>query len=86
MCAPGEADIILQHLQAVGLPTRPTQVAGPSMTAADLLAHMAQDKKVSEGKVTFVLAEGIGKACLKRDVADTDVLAVLEAALANSGS
>jgi len=86
MCAPAEADIILQHLQAVGLPTRPTQVAGPSMTAADLLAHMAQDKKVSEGKVTFVLAEGIGKACLKRDVADTDVLAVLEAALANSGS
>ena len=52
-------------------------------TADSLMAHMMQDKKVSQGEITFVLAEGIGQAILKSGVPDTDVRAVLDAALAD---
>ena len=77
------APAVKRHLDAVGLPTRPSQIPGFSGTADSLMAHMMQDKKVSQGEITFVLAEGIGQAILKSGVPDTDVRAVLDAALAD---
>ena len=44
----------------------------------ELLVHMGHDKKASEGRITFVLAGGVGKAFLTAEVAASDVLAVLE--------
>jgi 3-dehydroquinate synthetase len=43
---------------------------------------MEQDKKVSRGRMTFVLARGIGQAFLSRDVAEADVIGLLEGELA----
>jgi 3-dehydroquinate synthase len=37
---------------------------------------MGQDKKVVDGKLTFILARGIGEAFITRDV-DTDALRAL---------
>lgn len=53
-------------LSAAGLPV---QLNGKiEYTADDLLAAMAHDKKVSHGHVRFVLAEKIGKGCIKGDI------------------
>ncbi|SOD94684.1 3-dehydroquinate synthase [Caenispirillum bisanense] len=56
------------HLAAVGLPVVPPRLEGRRMDADILVSHMASDKKVADGKVTFVLAHGIGRAFLCRDV------------------
>ena len=39
---------------------------------------MAQDKKVSRGRLTFILTRGIGQAFIANDVAPSEVLAFLE--------
>jgi 3-dehydroquinate synthase len=74
-----DAARVRRHLAAVGLPTRPP---GLHWDVDRLLALMAQDKKVRDGRITFVLVRGIGKAFLARDV-DTEVVrAVLQQAVA----
>ncbi len=69
------------HLDAVGLPDISSLKGKYDLTAEKLLAHMSQDKKVKNGIITFVLTYGIGKAFLKQDVDNADVLTVLNAAL-----
>jgi 3-dehydroquinate synthase len=81
LCSTADAKAAKAHLDAVGLPTRPGQIADSSFTVDSLMGHMMQDKKVKEGEITFVLAEGIGKACLKRGVPDAAVKDILEQAL-----
>jgi shikimate kinase/3-dehydroquinate synthase len=44
---------------------------------ADLMAHMQRDKKMQDGKLSFVLAHGIGKAFTTRDVPEEAVREVL---------
>jgi 3-dehydroquinate synthase len=58
---------------AAGLPTRLDQMPnymqnGQTMAADALIDHMRQDKKAEGGKLTFVLARGIGDAFTARDV------------------
>ena len=48
------------HLAAVGLPTRLQRRAGRLPDADALMDLIAQDKKVKRGKLTFILARGIG--------------------------
>jgi 3-dehydroquinate synthase len=55
-------------IAAVGLPTRLEEVAGHPFDADRLLAHMAQDKKAEAGRLTFILARGLGEAFVARDV------------------
>jgi len=82
LCAFTEATRVERHLASVGLPGGPPELRDARWTAERLLAHMAQDKKVKDGKLVFVLARGIGRAFLARDVDPADVRAVLELALA----
>jgi 3-dehydroquinate synthase len=44
---------------------------------------MAQDKKVIDGQLRFILARGIGQAFVTSDVPREAVLSVLEDALAS---
>jgi 3-dehydroquinate synthase len=74
-----DAARLRRHLAAVGLPTRPPSHA---WDVDRLLALMAHDKKVRDGRITFVLARGIGKAFVARDVDTGAVRAVLEQAVA----
>ena len=46
-----------------------------------MLNHMRQDKKVTDGRLTFVLARGIGQAFVTNDVAESTVTEMLQAAL-----
>ena len=50
--------------------------------AATLLDHMRVDKKVTGGKLTFILANDIGDAFVTTQVDESDVLAVLKESLA----
>ena len=56
------------HLGEVGLPTRISQIPGGGFEVDQLMDLMAQDKKVSRGKLTFILVKGIGRAFIARDV------------------
>ncbi|MDJ0947940.1 MAG: 3-dehydroquinate synthase [Alphaproteobacteria bacterium] len=62
-----EAARVEAHLSAVGLPTRIADLAHTFRTDA-LLSRMGQDKKVRDGRLTFVLARGIGSAFLSAEV------------------
>jgi 3-dehydroquinate synthase len=80
LCPPEDAARVRRHLASVGLPVAPP--AGLGRSAAELVALMGQDKKVRDGKVTFVLARGIGRAFIERGVDPAAVLGLLETALA----
>ena len=66
------------HLKDVGLPTRISQIPGGGFDVDTLLDLMAQDKKVSRGKLTFILAKGIGRAFIAKDVPVDKVRLFLE--------
>jgi 3-dehydroquinate synthase len=68
-----------KHLKAVGLPAAIADIPGPRPEADTLIAAMAHDKKVKDGKLTFVLAKGLGHAFTSRDVPLDAVRSVLSA-------
>lgn len=82
LCDDADAERVRHHIEATGLPASLCDVAGPSWSADGLIAHMMQDKKVQDGRITFVLARGIGKSFITRDVDMSDVRSLLEDALA----
>ena len=57
-----EAERVDRHLAAVGLPTSPSMVPGGTPGPDELMTLMAQDKKVKRGRLTFILARGIGES------------------------
>ncbi len=69
LCAPEDAARVEQHFRAVGLPTEISAIPGDKPTTGELLRLMAQDKKVTGGKMVLVLARGIGQALVESDIA-----------------
>lgn len=76
-CPPEHPPRVSAHLKALGLKTAISEIGGPALAADELLQHMAQDKKVADGRLTFILARGIGAAFVTQDVNAGDVRAVL---------
>ncbi len=68
-CAAETAGRVRRHLAAIGLPTEIATAKGRALTAEALIAHMQKDKKVSDGRITLILARGIGEAFVSREVA-----------------
>jgi 3-dehydroquinate synthase len=68
LCPGQDASRVAGHLAAVGLPTRLQDVPGGRGSVDALLDGMAQDKKVKGGRLTFILARGIGQSFIARDV------------------
>jgi 3-dehydroquinate synthase len=64
-------------IAAAGLPTTLAEIPGQPFAAARLVAHMAQDKKAEGGRLTFILARGLGEAFVARDVDASAVAAFL---------
>ncbi|MBS7541079.1 3-dehydroquinate synthase [Ancylobacter lacus] len=79
LCAPQDAERVAAHLKAVGLPTRIPDIPGELPDTEGLMALIAQDKKVSRGALTFILARGIGASFIARDVDPATVRAFLDA-------
>ena len=74
--------MVRRHLAAVGLPSGLGSLRGRRWRTAALVDHMRQDKKVKDGRLTFVLARGIGRAFLSRAVEPAQLEALLARALA----
>ena len=77
LCSGQDATRVEGHLKAVGLPTRLREIPGFDATAEDILAAMRQDKKVDRGRLTFILARGIGESFVARGVDEAGVSAFL---------
>src|SRR5690606_5403296 len=82
LCPPEDAARVARHLAAVGLPTRPAAISGRAWEPERLIELMRRDKKVRDGRVTFVLARGIGQAVLRDDVRLDDLRELLSVAVA----
>jgi 3-dehydroquinate synthase len=77
LLAPAEAVRVERHLATVGLPTKPADVAFEWPGADALMALMAQDKKARRGKLTLILARGIGASFVAPDADPAEVRAFL---------
>lgn len=85
LCPPADAERVRRHLGAVGLPVRLRAIGGDNRrtwTADRLIDHMRGDKKAEAGKLTFVLARGIGKAFVSREVDEGKLRGLLDDAIA----
>ncbi|HHG89834.1 MAG TPA: 3-dehydroquinate synthase [Devosia sp.] len=77
--APGQ-DItrIEHHLQNAGLPTTLSDIPGELASTDKLMHHITQDKKVTRGRLNFILTRGIGKAFIANDVEPDEIGKFLE--------
>ncbi len=79
-CPEAEVARVRDHLKNAGLPVRPADT-GVTFDVAEVLRHMQQDKKARTGRLTFILAKGIGKSFISNDVDMNDVKETLKNAL-----
>ncbi|HEY1942162.1 MAG TPA: 3-dehydroquinate synthase [Roseiarcus sp.] len=82
LCSGQDTVRVENHLKSVGLPTRIADIPGFAADPQAILAAMQQDKKVDRGKLTFILAKGIGESFIAKDVPEAQVLAFLEREIA----
>ncbi len=78
LASPDDAVRVARHFKAVGLPTQLSDIEGSLPPPDILMDHIAQDKKVKRGKLTFVLTRGIGQSFLAEDVPPSEVLSFLK--------
>jgi 3-dehydroquinate synthase len=84
-----DADRAIRHFETSQLPTTISAIRGGAPDLDTLMDLIAQDKKVKRGKLTFILARGIGAAFVAPDVDPNDVRAFLGEKLSltsNSGT
>ena len=77
LCSGQEALRATAAIAAAGLPSRMAELKAGPFSADALIGHMVQDKKVEGGKLTFILARGIGQAFVAKDVDAATVRAFL---------
>jgi 3-dehydroquinate synthase len=77
LCAQEEPSRVRAHLRAMGMKTDLADIEGALPGPEGLLELMAQDKKVVDGRLRFILARGIGKAFVTSDVPPEVVREVL---------
>ncbi len=77
LCPAEDAARVHRHLEGIGLPADLARLGShgikPGLTAAKLIAHMGHDKKVAGGRLTFILARGIGRAFISHDVDEAEL-------------
>ena len=78
LCAQETPSRVRAHLREMGMKVDLADIPGDLPPAEDLLALMAQDKKVVDGTLRFILARGIGAAFITSDVPRDAVLALLQ--------
>ena len=78
LCPETDAPALVNHLASAGLPISQTDVKGGPFEATNLVNAMAQDKKVSQGVMTFILMKAIGKAFITNDVSAKQITTFLQ--------
>lgn len=81
LCDPAVGERVRRHFAAAGLPAslRANTLAARPWPAERLVEHMRSDKKARAGTLTFVLARGVGRAFVARDVPPEKAIATLRA-------
>ena len=82
LCPQEAPSRVAAHLAAMGMKRRLADIPGDLPGPDALLALMAQDKKVRDGRIAFILARDIGDAFVARGVDLAPVRALLAEALA----
>jgi 3-dehydroquinate synthase len=67
MCAEADAARVRAHLEKAGFVTDLRKLPGAPYDPEKLMALMAADKKAEPGRLTFILARGIGRAYIEKD-------------------
>lgn len=78
LCSAQDATRAEAAIAAAGLPVRMSEVSPAPFNARLLVRHMAQDKKAEGGRLTFILARGLGDAFVAKDVDAATVEAFLK--------
>jgi len=73
LCPGQDAERAGAAIGQAGLPVRMDQAAGAPFAADRLIGHMAQDKKAEGGRLTFILARGLGQAFVAKEVDASEV-------------
>ena len=81
LCPAADAERVAAHLAGLGFVIEPAAL-GLSCSAARLVDHMTHDKKMSGGRLAFILARGIGQSFVSRAVELAEVEAFLADQLA----
>ncbi|MEI6730679.1 MAG: 3-dehydroquinate synthase family protein, partial [Pseudomonadota bacterium] len=68
LCSVEDYDRVKKHFEKIGLPT---EFAG--MDSNRLIEHCYRDKKAKDGKLTFILSQGIGKSVIVDDVSEQEL-------------
>jgi 3-dehydroquinate synthase len=81
-CPQDDTDRVRAHLSECGLPVAiPAIQPKLNADAGKIIDFMKNDKKAAGGKMVFILAHGIGKSFISRDVEIDDVRHVIEHSL-----
>ena len=67
-CGADDAARVTAHFRAIGLPSEAAALPAIRWDPPALIERMRRDKKVQDGRMTFVLTRGIGRAFLSQDV------------------
>lgn len=81
LCSQEAPSRVRAHLKSMGMKTDLRDIPGDLPGPSALLELMAQDKKVIDGKLRFILARDLGAAFVADDVPSDQVLTVLNDAL-----
>ena len=82
LAPPQLAARVAGHIKSMGLPTRIQDIPGGGLPTRDeIMVLMGQDKKVVDGRLTLILANGIGKAFAMRETDREAVAAFVDAEL-----
>lgn len=81
LCPDEAKERVEAHLSHIGLPVKASQISNLYTTVDEQLELMRGDKKVKDGKMTFILAHDIGNAFISQDVDEALVRAVVQESL-----
>lgn len=77
ICPPADLERVKAHYKAVGLPISPLDIR-PDWDVSALMEHFTHDKKTTDGRLTFILVRGIGKAFIQENVDKAFIRQLLE--------
>jgi len=72
-----DLDVVLNTLKILNMPMTLADIGFSDLTAAEMVHHMAQDKKNIDSRVTLILTKGVGQAFLTRDVSTGELETLL---------
>lgn len=82
LCPQEDAPRLATHFREVGLPVGMADIPDFTASVEELVRLMLQDKKVQDGKLTFILAREIGDSFVANDIPADKLHAFLENKLA----